>query len=133
MSLDELNLPQVKKQKETLENQFALSINNLQSQLQSVIARINICKQDLSFYNIETQSDGIDSTHSSADFQKELNELMNHFSRIKIELEESIKSWESSNGLLIKLIDKMNKDLDPKQQFALQIPKIATGTNINIV
>jgi hypothetical protein len=112
---NDLNLPQVKKHKETLENQFVLSINNLQTQLQSIIARINLCKQDLSLYNIEKHSEDVDNTRSNVDLQNEMNELLKHFSRIKSELEESIKNWESSNSLLIKLIEKMNKERDPKR------------------
>ncbi len=108
-----------------------LSINNLQTQLQSVIARINLCKQDLRLYDIETHSDSVDNTHPSNDFQNEFNELLKHFSRIKSELEESIKNWESSNDLLIKLIDKMNKERDPKQDVTRQLPKSSTGKSTN--
>lgn len=117
----------MKKHKETLENQFVLSINNLQTQLQSVIARINLCKQDLSIYNIESHSEVVDNSGSNTDVQNELNELLKHFSRIKSELEESIKNWESSNGLLIKLIDKMNKERDPKHRGANQVPTVSSG------
>lgn len=129
---DDLNLPQVKKHKETLENQFVLSINNLQTQLQSIIARINLCKQDLSLYNIEKHSEDVDNTRSNVDLQNEMNELLKHFSRIKSELEESIKNWESSNSLLIKLIEKMNKERDPKR-VPHQLPSTSTGMIIFLI
>jgi hypothetical protein len=129
---DDLNLPQVKKHKETLENQFVLSINNLQTQLQSIIARINLCKQDLSLYNIEKHSEDVDNTRSNVDLQNEMNELLKHFSRIKSELEESIKNWESSNSLLIKLIEKMNKERDPKRD-PHQPPSTSTGMIIFLI
>jgi len=78
-----------------VETQFVKSISELQHQLNSIVARIELCQQ------LKKDSCEVDDV-------KLINTLVSNFNLIRDELKESSELWDTGNHALKKFLNKLS-------------------------